>query len=226
MPLIFRSLIVLALLVAPLPLAGEVISGRAGVIDGDTLVVDGRKVRLYGIDAPELDQTCGGAMGTWPCGQAARDALAGLAGRAVIDCAVQDTDRYGRAVAVCLRDQTDLGAELVRRGSAAAYRRYSDRYAPAEAAARAEGLGIWQGPMQTPEAHRRARSTAASPAESPAENAANCRIKGNIGASGRRIYHLPGQADYDATRIDPRKGEAWFCSEAEARAAGFRPAKR
>jgi hypothetical protein len=50
-----------------------------------------------------------------------------------------------------------------------------------------------------------------------------CRIKGNVSAGGR-IYHLPGTASYERTRIDPRRGEAWFCGEAEARAAGFRPA--
>ncbi len=53
-----------------------------------------------------------------------------------------------------------------------------------------------------------------------------CLIKGNISRSGERIYHVPGGRWYDATRIDPRKGERWFCSEAEARAAGWRRAKR
>ncbi len=53
-----------------------------------------------------------------------------------------------------------------------------------------------------------------------------CLIKGNISRSGERIYHVPGGRWYDATRIDPRKGERWFCTEAEARAAGWRRAKR
>ena len=51
-----------------------------------------------------------------------------------------------------------------------------------------------------------------------------CRIKGNIRKSGR-IYHLPGTASYDDTRIDPSKGERWFCTESEAREAGWRPAR-
>ncbi len=51
-----------------------------------------------------------------------------------------------------------------------------------------------------------------------------CAIKGNINAKGKRIYHLPGGKWYDRTRIDPAKGERWFCSEAEARAAGWRKA--
>lgn len=219
MRLIFRSLPVLVALLCVPAGAAEVIAGRATVSDGDTLTVDGRKVRLHGVDAPELDQTCGDRGATWPCGLAARDALAALVGEARLTCRVEDTDRYGRAVAVCLRGERDIGAELVRAGAAVAYRRYSDRYAPAEAAARAEGRGIWSGRMLAPEDWRRADAPGAGPP-------ADCRIKGNVGASGRRIYHLPGQVDYAATRIDPKKGEAWFCTEAEARAAGFDPAKR
>jgi len=54
---------------------------------------------------------------------------------------------------------------------------------------------------------------------------ADCLIKGNISSSGR-IYHLPGSDSYDETRVDESKGERWFCTEAEARAAGWRPAGR
>ncbi len=53
-----------------------------------------------------------------------------------------------------------------------------------------------------------------------------CRIKGNINRKGERIYHAPGDNWYDRTRIDPAKGERWFCSEAEAIAAGWRKALR
>jgi hypothetical protein len=51
---------------------------------------------------------------------------------------------------------------------------------------------------------------------------ANCKIKGNISVSGERIYHVPGQRYYSATEINPLSGERWFCSEADARAAGWR----
>lgn len=54
-----------------------------------------------------------------------------------------------------------------------------------------------------------------------------CNIKGNVSiGSGKRIYHVPGQKYYAATRISPAYGERWFCSEAEARAAGWRRARR
>jgi hypothetical protein len=54
----------------------------------------------------------------------------------------------------------------------------------------------------------------------------NCNIKGNVSINtGKRIYHVPGQTDYDATRISPRYGERWFCSEEEAQRAGWRKAR-
>jgi len=60
------------------------------------------------------------------------------------------------------------------------------------------------------------------PAASPSEGVpGKCRIKGNIGASGK-VYHLPGTPSYEKTRIDETKGERWFCTEEEARAAGWR----
>ncbi|MYE10509.1 MAG: hypothetical protein F4X99_02370 [Gammaproteobacteria bacterium] len=52
-----------------------------------------------------------------------------------------------------------------------------------------------------------------------------CVIKGNVSSSGERVYHVPGQRYCDATRISARKGERWFCSEAEARRAGWRRAR-
>ena len=79
----------------------------------------------------------------------------------------------------------------------------------------------------------------AAPAEIPAETAEpgcpkgcaaqppGCDVKGNISfKSGKRIYHLPGQSFYDQTKISPDRGEAWFCTEAEARANGWRKSKR
>lgn len=55
--------------------------------------------------------------------------------------------------------------------------------------------------------------------------ASQCRIKGNISSGGERIYHMPGQDYYDITLIRPEYGERWFCSEAEALAAGWRRSK-
>lgn len=214
MALIFRSLFALILLA--LPVTAETIAGKARVIDGDTLVIGGEHIRLFGIDAPEHDQTCDRAGRVWPCGQDAAAALAEVVGRARISCEVQDRDRYGRAVSICQAGDSDIGAVMVEQGSAMAYRRYSLRYVAAETQAKAERKGIWGGQMVTPEEFRQGTEV-----EAPVPG---CRIKGNVGTHGR-IYHMPGQADYARTRINEAKGEAWFCTEAEARSAGFRKAK-
>lgn len=195
------------------------VSGPVRVIDADTLDVGGARVRLHGIDAPELSQNCGApAGGDWPCGRwAAEIAAAQYDGRLAV-CHPLDRDRYGRIVARCAVDGADIAAVLVRQGAAFAYRRYAEDYVGDERAARADRLGVWAGGAQAPE---RVRAQPAVPAAAPG----GCAIKGNISSNGR-IYHLPGQAFYDRTVIRESGGERWFCTEAEARAAGWRRAAR
>ena len=65
-----------------------------------------------------------------------------------------------------------------------------------------------------------------APTTATKENLVGCLIKGNIGKNGEHIYHVPGGAYYDRTKIDPAKGEQWFCAEEKAKAAGWRRAKR
>jgi endonuclease YncB( thermonuclease family) len=202
--------------------AAPVPTGPVKVIDGDTLHIGETRIRLHGIDAPERDQLCDSPSGkAWACGAWARSHLQRLVRGARLDCTALDTDRYGRTLARCAVDGADLAARLVEDGAAIAYVKYSAAYAPQERGARAAARGIWAaGPQTAPADHRTANRAAPAPAPDPA-----CRIKGNISAVGH-IYHRPGQADYDATRISTAKGEAWFCTEADARAAGFRPARR
>lgn len=234
---IFRSFLAVSLLVlvscggqgAPVGSVQAVQAVR--VIDGDTLVLDGERIRLHGIDAPELRQTCDTARGEpWACGRWARDRLSALIGAGSVQCETVDTDRYGRSVARCWASAgaqtgelgTSLNAQMVALGAATAYRRYSHDYIATEDAARREARGVWgQGGrgFLDPAQYRRAR-------QGPEQTAPNsaCLIKGNISRSGR-IFHRPGQRDYARTRIDTRRGERWFCSAAEARAAGWRAAR-
>jgi endonuclease YncB( thermonuclease family) len=202
--------------------AGQV-AGVATVEDGDSLAIGGRRIRLYGIDAPEGRQVCTRDGKPWRCGQAAANALADHLGRRTVVCVVRDHDRYGRLVADCTVGGESVNGWLVRAGWALAYRRYSGAYVDDEAAARAAGRGVWRSDFTPPWEWRRAERHEGSSAT--ATPPAGCRIKGNIGQRDQRIYHLPGDPDYDATRIDPRRGERWFCSEAEARAAGWRRAR-
>ncbi|MEI4487011.1 thermonuclease family protein [Frigidibacter sp. MR17.14] len=216
------SRLAVTILLAALCLASaagaQSLQGRAVVHDGDTLRIGGERVRLYGIDAPELAQTCSRSDGRdWPCGRWSREKLAVLAS-GEIRCEGIERDRYKRLVARCRGPGGDIGAAMVEAGAAFAYRRYALDYVDAEKRAAIAGLGIWQGEAEAPAAFRAAGQPAPQPA--PAET---CAIKGNISDNGR-LYHLPGMRSYAKTRIDTGRGERWFCSEAEARSAGWRRA--
>lgn len=192
--------------------------GPARVIDGDTLDVGGERVRLEGIDAPELTQTCPRRLiGTWACGKAAaRELRRKVEGREV-SCQARGTDKYGRTLGVCFVAGNDVNAEMVRLGFAWAFRKYSSSYVREEAQARAQHAGIWQADAQPAWEYRRQRWEGA---EQKAPE--GCAIKGNISANGR-IYHMPWSPWYGRVGIEESRGERWFCSEAEAVAAGWRP---
>ena len=203
------------------PATPSVIAGRASVIDGDTIEVHGQRVRLHGIDAPESGQTCDDADGQpYRCGQRAASALDDLIAGRPVSCEQRDVDRYGRIVAVCAAAGVDVAEAMVREGWALAYRQYSTDYVDEEAQAEAEGAGMWAGTFVAPWDFRHGTDGAAPAAQG------ECIIKGNISSSGERIYHVPGGQYYNRTKIDEGKGERWFCSEAEAVAAGWRRAKR
>ena len=107
---------------------------------------------------------------------------------------------------------------MVRQGWAWAFVRYSTSYVPEEAAAKAEGLGIWQGEAMPAWEFRSRRWATAEPAAPQ-----GCAIKGNITKHGR-IYHMPWSPWYAQIRMEAGdKGKRWFCTEAEAVAAGWRP---
>ncbi|KIN71619.1 thermonuclease family protein [Sulfitobacter guttiformis] len=200
-----------------------VITGSIRVIDGDTFEVSGVKIRLHGIDAPENDQMCEMQQGTeWACGgwitKVVTDRFSGQTAR----CLRIEMDRYGRTVARCEVQGTDVGAWLVSEGMAFAYVRYSADYVGIEREAAAVDRGLHAVRMLSPAQHRKNGKQRSQPQQASGE----CVIKGNISAKGDRIYHMPGQEFYGRTRINVAKGERWFCSEAAARAAGWRKARR
>jgi endonuclease YncB( thermonuclease family) len=141
--------------IAPFALSGQV--GVTRVTDGDSLRSGRLKIRLFGIDAPEIKQQCETDDGSsWPCGLAARDAMRDLTGSAPqLNCHLHDVDRYGRLVMQCFANGHDIAGALVDRGLALAYRDFSSAYVENETRAAAAKRGMWQGRFSPPWEWRR-----------------------------------------------------------------------
>jgi endonuclease YncB( thermonuclease family) len=146
--------LLLVWVVLPPGLPSAPLTGKARVIDGDTLDVARRRVRLAGMDAPERSQLCTGPSGTeTPCGETARDTLRRFVGNGPLTCLPIEMDTYGRVVATCAASDADLGEVMVAAGQAVA----SGRYDQQEAEARLARRGIWEGTFDRPSEWRRAR---------------------------------------------------------------------
>ena len=204
---------------------GDRIEGTIVVTDADTIrLIDdvgnrSVRVRLHGIDAPEIGQKCGTGLGTeYDCGRIAAEQVEKYWAGEWAVCDVLDVDEYGRAVARCDVEHVDLGAEIVRQGLALAYRKYSENYVEQEESARLADRGIFTGTVQRPDWHRVVRREGRIPPD-PA-----CPIKGNISKNGQ-IYHVPGGRWYEGTGIREDKGEQWFCTVEEAEKAGWTAAQ-
>lgn len=135
------------------PAEARSIVGQARVIDGDTIEIDGTRIRLFGIDAPELDQRCDDR----PAGRTAKAILDNFIGRRAVTCARTGTDRYGRVIAKCEVDGQDLGETMVWLGWARAYVEYSTDYVATERDAEARRVGMWAVSCEAPWAWRKSR---------------------------------------------------------------------
>ena len=213
--------------------ASETVHGLARAKDGDSLMVGQTEVRLFGVDAPELGQTCKKSRTVWACGAEAADRLSMLVAGKDVSCTSMGTDQYNRTLGRCTVGAIDINRIVVATGFAVAYRRYSIDYISAEETARVNRRGIWAGTFEMPSDFRHGEPPAAHtqawrhPREPSFQvtrlkapvASGGCSIKGNQGTNGW-IYHVPGMPYYAQTRA-----EHVFCSEAEARAAGYRRAK-
>ena len=200
----------------------ERIVGKAKVLDGDTIEISGTRIRLFGIDAPENGQTCTIKRKPFRCDHAAASALADKIGARIVECAPKDLDIYNRVVSVCLVEGEDINAWMVARGWALAYRQESRDYLSQEERASDAKLGMWQGEFELPWNWRQR----ASQSNAQTGQSKDCEIKGNITDRGRHIYHMPGDKFYSRIIVSTAKGERWFCSEAEAIAAGWQRSRR
>jgi Micrococcal nuclease (thermonuclease) homologs len=112
-------------------------------IDGDTIDLNGKRVRLHGIDAPEKGQPCSRNGVAYDCGLAATDQLQFILSGERLQCEKKSSDRWGREIAICRVGATDIGRQMVRQGWAVAYREYSTDYVEDELFARDNSLGMW-----------------------------------------------------------------------------------
>ena len=152
-----RQAILLAVLLLVAPVHAEMISGVAKVTDGDTIRIANERIRLHGIDAPEMRQKCGTETGElYQCGQTASEKLREAIGNQPVDCQFFERDRYNRIIGTCFNATgKNIQSWMVEGGWAVAYRRYSTRYVKEENAAREAKRGIWRGMFAMPWSWRR-----------------------------------------------------------------------
>ena len=230
-------------LLSPAAAGAAEISGVPKIREADQVTIGSTRIRLGGIDAPSTDQLCLNTKGErWACGTAARDELIKHVGNRSWTCQTRTIDRRGRTVARCQVDGEDIQKWLVSNGWALAFVRISKDYEPDEHAAREAKAGMWQGAFIAPWDWRvRNKKTAVLGAVKPPDNAnaillasasgpiapsPDCTIKGNVNSSGECIYHQPTSRWYAKIEMKISKGTRWFCSVAEAEAAGCRVTRR
>ncbi len=146
-----------SLLSGPAPASAEVV-GTASVIDGDSLEIEGRRIDLYGIDAPESGQTCRWGNRTISCGVMARGALLDLVTAVEVTCKQEGVAGDGSMIARCSADGFDIGGNMVYTGWALADRQITGRYVRMEEIARERRHGLWRGTFTPPWEWRRANA--------------------------------------------------------------------
>jgi endonuclease YncB( thermonuclease family) len=186
------------------------------VIDGDTLDIDGKIVQLYGIDAPELGQLCDSAGILWQCGVEAALALRKLVtlGNHGLTCApwTDDPDRttaHGGVLEFCKLGHEDVALVMLLGGHSVALPGSFPDYLDAQEQARRARLGVWHSRFAMPWDWR-ARADGTD---------RRCNVKGVVDAEGQRHYYVPTDADYGDIEVAP--GARLFCSDEEARTAGW-----
>ena len=151
----YLGLTALLILSACTPASAEpTVYGLGRAKDGDSLMVGQTEVRLFGIDAPEFDQTCKRSGEDWACGSAAADQLRKLVTGKDVMCSSMGTDQHGRTLGRCMVGTTDINRTMVALGYAVAYRHYSSDYVSAEESAKAGRRGLWSGTFEMPSDYR------------------------------------------------------------------------
>jgi endonuclease YncB( thermonuclease family) len=199
------------------------ITGRASPLGADTLRIDRVTIRLDGIEAPDRDQTCARSDNrVWRCGEAAQTALSRLIAGRNLRCEPSGKDAAGTVRAACFSGTSDVAGALVKGGHVFAESGMMARYRGEQSAAREAKAGLWSGQGE-PERPASWRTRVWDEARARAPK--GCPIKGKVAGRGEgaKTYHLPWSPTYERLRVVSARGERWFCSEDEARGAGFAP---
>lgn len=188
------------------------IAGRATVIDGDTIDIHGRRIRLWGIDAPESAQNCTDAAGRpWRCGRRAAFALADRIGQGAVTCQPRDVDRYGRAVGVCSIVSGEVNAWMVAQGWAMDYHRYSNgAYSAEQQSAKARRQGVWVGALTPPWEFRRGPADVGALAAAPPTLASSAQYQNCAAVRAAGAAPIMAGAPGYSRRLD-RDGDGIAC---------------
>jgi len=147
----FLTILILGLLTCNISFADNL-----KIIDGDTIILNGEKIRFSGIDTSELKQTCLQEDQKVSCGLTAKKLLAEKIGNATVKCISEGKDTYKRTLAECFVNGESLSKFLVRSGYAFAYRKYSTKFIKDEEFAKTNKLGMWAMTFQYPWDFRKA----------------------------------------------------------------------
>ena len=135
----------------------QVTSQELRVVDGDTIHLNGEKIRFTGIDTPELKQTCIKEGVIDPCGVTAQELLIEKIGDKKVECISEGKDQYKRTLAECFVNNKSLSSYLVISGYAFAYRKYSKKFIKDEDYARINKIGMWSMEFDYPWDYRKSK---------------------------------------------------------------------
>jgi len=138
-------------------ISNQVKSQELKVVDGDTIHLNGEKIRFTGIDTPELKQTCINQGIIDPCGVTAKEILIDKIANYKVECISEGKDQYKRTLAECFVNNESLSSHLVRSGYAFAYRRYSKKFVQDEDYARINIIGMWSMKFDYPWDYRKSK---------------------------------------------------------------------
>lgn len=128
--------------------------GSAEVAGPAMLSLDGKRVVLWGVDAPVRGQPCYAGNKTWDCVTASAKTLLNLVGDQEIACEQRRVDQFGRVFAICKAGEVDVNRALVEAGMAVALPKETTDYVATEAEAKAKNIGVWRGPFTAPADYR------------------------------------------------------------------------